>query len=96
MKKTILNALFFIYIVIAVFVTVCLLSFNDFKITEFGDNSLVIISNDNLEPDFNKGDLAIVNRSKEVLVGRKAFFYNTYNRKIEVSLGEITNIERVN
>ena len=34
MKKTILNIIFIIYAVIAVFVTVCLLSYNQFKVTQ--------------------------------------------------------------
>ena len=31
-------------VVVAIFVTVTLLSYNEFKVTEFGDTSLVIIS----------------------------------------------------
>ena len=48
MKKILSNILFVIYVVIAVFVTVCLLSYNDFKVTEFGDYSLVIITDDEM------------------------------------------------
>ena len=65
MKKIISNGLFIIYVAIAIFVTVCLLSYNEFKVTEFGDYSLVIISDEGLEPDFNKGDLVIVNKKSK-------------------------------
>lgn len=95
MKKTITNIIFIIYVVIAVFVTICLLSYNQFKVTEFGDYSLVIVTDDEMAPDFNKGDLVIVDKSQEVLPGDKAFFYDTYNRQIEVRLGEVNDLERV-
>ena len=95
MKKIISNGLFIIYVAIAIFVTVCLLSYNEFKVTEFGDYSLVIISDEGLEPDFNKGDLVIVNKKSKIITGRKAFFYNTYDRQIEIKLGTIEAFERV-
>lgn len=95
MKKTILNIIFGIYVVIAVFVTICLLAYNEFKVTEFGDYSLVIITDDEMTPDFNKGDLVIVDKSQDVFTGDKAFFYDTYNRQIEVRLGEVVDLERV-
>lgn len=95
MKKTILNIIFVIYVVIAVFVTICLLSYNQFKVTEFGDYSLVIVTDDEMAPDFNKGDLVIVDKSQQVLPGDKAFFYDTYNRQIEIRLGEVDDLERV-
>lgn len=95
MKKIISNVLFVIYMIIAIFVTVCLLSYNDFKVTEFGDYSLVIITDDELEPDYKKGDLVIVSKQKSIDVGKKAFFYNTYNRDIEIKLGTIVNAEPV-
>ena len=95
MKKIFLNILFIVYFVIAIFVTVCLLSYNEFKVTEFGAYSLVIISDEGLEPDFNKGDLVIVNKKSKVLTGRKAFFYNTYANRIEINLGEVEAIEKI-
>lgn len=95
MKKIISNGLFIIYVAIAIFVTVCLLSYNEFKVTEFGDYSLVIISDEGLEPDFNKGDLVIVNKKSKIITGRKAFFYNTYDRQIEIKLGTIEAFETV-
>lgn len=95
MKKIISNILFVIYVVIAVFVTICLLSYNDFKVTEFGDYSLVIIKDKELSPEFEKGDLVIVNKDETIRVGDKVFFYNTYNREIEIKLGEVVGAEKV-
>lgn len=95
MKKWISNVIFVIYIVIAVFVTICLLSYNEFKVTEFGDNSLVLITDSNLEPEFKKGDLAIVNKKDVIVDGEKVFFYNIANREIQIKLGEVVKTQKV-
>ena len=95
MKKVVLNILFIVYVIIAIFVTICLLSYNDFKVTELGDYSLVIIDDKELSPEYEKGDLVIVNKDKEIKVGDKAFFYNTYNREIEIKLGEVISLEKI-
>lgn len=95
MKKIIFNLLFVIYVVVAVFVTVCLLSYNQFKVTEFGAKSLIIVSDNTLEPTYKKGDLVIADKKETITSGNKAFFYNTYNQKIEVALGTVTDVERV-
>lgn len=96
MKKMISDILFTIYLVVAVFITVTLLSYNDFGITQFGNFTILTITDNGLEPDFKEGDLVIVNKSDKILTGRKAFFYDTYNEKIEVRLGTIEAAERVN
>lgn len=95
MKKTISNILFIIYMVIAIFVTITLLSYNEFKVTEFGNYSLVIVTDNALSPDYNKGDLIIVNKNDPIYTGRKAFFYDTYNEEIEIRLGTIEGAEKI-
>ena len=96
MKKTIYNIIFAIYVVIAVFTTICLLSYNEYKITEFGNSALIIIDED-LSPDYAKGDLAIVNKAdkKQINVGDKIFFYETKGREVNVSLATVINKEFV-
>lgn len=96
MKKIIGNLIFIIYAIIAVFVTICLLSFNEYKVSEFGDTSLVIIDNEELEPTFNKGDLVIVDKSKRIREGDTIFFYNSSSDVVEVTLATVQNIEKVN
>lgn len=95
MKKIIVNILISIYAVIAVFTTVCLLSYNEYKISEFGDNSMILVTNDELSPDFNKGDLVIVNagNKSKIAIGDKVFFYNSHDRKVDVALAQVTNKE---
>ena len=95
MGKKIKGILFSIYLIIALTITLLLLGYNDFKVTEIGTYSLLMITDNELAPEFNKGDLVIVNKDDEVLTGRKAFFYDTYNQKIEVRLGKVDNVEKV-
>lgn len=96
MGKKIKGILFSIYLLIALVVTLLLLGYNDFKVTEMGTYSLLKITDNELASDnFNKGDLVIVNKDDEVLTGRKAFFYDTYNDRIEVRLGTVENVEKV-
>lgn len=96
MKKAISNIIFIIYIIVAIFVTICLLSYNDYKITEFGDYSLVIVTDKKMEPSYNKGDLIIVEKSDEIETGKKVFYYDTYSKQIKVKLGTIKDIEILN
>lgn len=95
MKKKFLSLLFIIYVIIAIFVTICLLSYNRFKITEFGDKSLLIISDDQMAPNFKKGDLVIADKKSKVITGRRAFFYTTSDRKVEIKLATVEAIEEV-
>ena len=86
MKKKFLSFIFIIYVIIAIFVTICLLSYNKFKITEFGDKSLLIISDDQMAPNFKKGDLVIADKKSKVITGRRAFFYTTSDRNGNLTL----------
>lgn len=92
-ERVIGNIIFVIYAIIAVFVTVCLLSYNDYKISEFGSNSLIIIDSNSLEPNFYSGDLVIVNGRDKIEEGDNIFFYNIEENNVEVTYGEVTGIE---
>ena len=59
MKKFLWNIIVIIYIIMAITVTLCLLNFNDKKVTVFGNNTLILITDDSLSPDYNDGDLII-------------------------------------
>lgn len=67
------------WLIVAIFVTICLLSYNDFRVSTFGDTSLLIIDSDAMEPDFVEGDLLIVKRNSDnkINIGDKVFYYNS-------------------
>jgi len=82
-----------IWLIIAIFVTICLLSYNDFKVSTFGKNSLLIIDSDEMEPEFYEGDLLIVKRNSDskINVGDKVFFYNSaLNSDVWIYNGTVT------
>lgn len=95
MKNKIKHIIFTIYLIIAILITLMLLGYNDFKITEIGGYSFLIITDNELAPEYNEGDLVILNKADKVLTGRKAFFYDTSNNKIEVKLGTIEDFESI-
>lgn len=96
--KILLGILIAIYSVVAVFLTVCLLNYNDYKITEFGDTSLIIVNDDELKPTYNKGNLLVVSKEKadEIVSGDSIIFYNTYNNQVSLALGEVIFVEKIN
>jgi len=91
MKKAICNFFVIIYAIIAIFITICLLSYNEYKVSEFGDYSFIIIDNRELEPEFKKGNLVIADRSYLPDVGDKVFFYNKVLGKVHIRIGEVQN-----
>lgn len=46
------NLLIIIYILLIIFVTICLLSYNDYKLAVLGKNTLVPVIDTDLEPDY--------------------------------------------
>ena len=88
-----------IWLIVSIFVTVCLLSYNEFKVTTFGNHSLLIIDSDEMEPDFKEGDLLIVKRNSDnkINVGDKVFYYNSaVNSKVLIYSDEVQDKEQVN
>jgi ASC-1-like (ASCH) protein len=92
MKKTLGNLIIIVYIIIAISVTFCLLNYNDYNVTEIGGNTLILITDDSLEPEYLDGDLVIAKNGKtnKIKEGDKIFFYNDKN----IKLGEVKQINR--
>ena len=87
MKKIIYNTLIILYALIAIIVTICLLSFNQYKVSEFDSTTVLIINTNNLkEKGFNKGDLVLVDTTQKQEPGEDIFFHATSE------LGETTYV----
>lgn len=86
-----------IYALVAITLTIFLLNYNKYNITEINNKSLIIVRDDELKPDFKKGDLVIVNKdaSNDIKVGDKIFFYDNYKKVISVNLGTVLEKEKV-
>ena len=97
-KKFLFDIIVAVWFVIALFTTICLLSYNDFGVTSFGKQTLLIMDSDELEPDYLEGDLVVVKRSSDnkIDVGEKVFYYNSaMNSNTLVFLGDVENKEEV-
>ncbi len=97
--KVLLEIVIGCWFLIAIFVTVCLLSYNSFNVTTLGKSSLIIIDSDELEPEYMEGDLVVVKRNSDskINVGDKVFYYNSaVNSKVLIYSDEVQEKEKVN
>jgi hypothetical protein len=86
-----------IYILIAIFLTACLITYNDYKISVFGDRTLIIMEDDELSSKYDKGSLLIIkkNANDDINVGDEIFFYNTYKNEVVVNLSKVEKREKI-
>ena len=92
LKGTIIS----VWLVISIFTTICLISYNDYLVSEIGEYSIFVVDSKDLEPDFKKNDIVIVEKHPEssYKVGDKAFFYyGNKNTLSYINYGEITEIQ---
>lgn len=97
MKNKILSVLLAIWIVIAIFTTVCLLSFNKYRVSEFGKYSLFTVDSDILEPEFSEGSLLITKKTnhKHIKPGDNIFYYDSESSEAVVNVGTVVHKEEV-
>lgn len=94
--KIIKNMLIVIYAIIAIFATVCLISINDYRVTELGEYSLLYVDKYTRTDKFDKGDLAIVSSDYEIKVGDEIFFYSAYDKNIRPTAAKVVAEETIN
>ncbi len=82
--KKIGSVIVILYVIVAIFVTICLLSYNKYKVTQFGDKTLVIIDHDVENLKYKDGDLVIVGSEgyENAEAGDTVFFYKDGEIKI--------------
>lgn len=81
MKRALGTILFVIYAIIAILVTVLLLSFNEYNCSQIGGYTVYIVNDDSLEPEYKEGSILLVKETsdKHVQVGDKIFLYKVIN-----------------
>lgn len=94
--KILLMVFIVLYFLMEIFVTVCLLNFNDYRVTVFGKNSLLLLDEDVTET-YTKGDLVVVTKDdgSDVIEGDGIFFYNP-GENYTVNYAIVTGIEEHN
>ena len=64
--KKVLGTIFFVaYAIIAITITILLLSYNEYMCSEINGYTLYIVKDDTLEPDYIKGDLLIIRQASD-------------------------------
>lgn len=77
MKRKLGAVLFVVYSIIAILVTVLLLSFNEYNCSEIGGYTVYIVNDDALEPEYEENSILLVKGTsdKHVKVGDEIFLY---------------------
>ena len=94
-KSVILGILMFIYFTFVIAMTVLLLNFNDYGVTQFGTTSLILINDQISNENYEKGDLVVVKQEKieKLEIGKELFTYKVDTKgNVNIDLGRIGNI----
>ena len=87
------------YVLVALTITIFLLNYNDYGVTEIGGKSLIIVNDDELAPNYKKGDLVVVKNANndEINAGDYIFFYEESREKktIIINLGRVISKKKV-
>lgn len=88
--KIVLGIIGTIYLAVILFATVCLLCYNQYKVTQINDKTFIII--DDESDKYKDGDLVIFvkNPAKEITAGDEIFFYEVTNGEAKVNVGKVT------
>ncbi len=91
------NIIIIAYILLIIFVTICLISYNDFQVTQLGQTTLLPVIDEDLKPDFTVGDLLIIQKNKltDVKEGDKVFFYRKRFGEVTVNFAPVTSVQQV-
>jgi len=94
-KKIFIGIIIVIFSIFALCMTILLLNYNDYGVTEFGDKSLVIIARDISSDNYKKGDLVIVEKVAydNIKEGDEIFAYSVENGgKVNIEVGIVKDI----
>lgn len=87
------------YLVIVVVVTVCLLCYNNYNVTEIGNYTLIPLVDGALEPNYKEGDLLVVKKTSndDIEINDMFFFYDKDVDKntITINLGRVISSKKV-
>ena len=84
-----------LYLAVIIFVTGCLLFYNQYKVTQINDKTFIII--DDKSDMYKDGDLVIFtkNPNDEIVKGDEIFFYEITNGTVNVVSGTVTKSEKI-
>lgn len=96
-KKIIVTLIAIAFFAFAIAMTILLLYFNDYGVTQFEDKSLIIIRGNITSEKYKKGDIVVVESQdiNEIQKGDEIFAYNLKEDKsVELNLGKVDQIDK--
>lgn len=88
MKKKLWHVCIILYVLLSVFITTCLLMYNEYNVTEFGNKILVMVENDTTG-EFQKGDLIIATKNQDYQKDDYVFYYISREKNYFINYGLI-------
>lgn len=88
MKKKLWHVCIILYVLLSVFITACLLMYNEYNVTEFGNKILVMVENDTTG-EFQRGDLIITTKNKDYQKDDYVFYYISREKNYFINYGMI-------
>ena len=91
-KNILMGTVITVFYAFALLMTVLLLNFNKYGVTEFGDTSLIILEQEISNENYSKGDLIIVQKPRYDLInkGDEIFTYSVNNKGVAfVEVGKV-------
>lgn len=83
-------------VIVDVLVTIYLINFNEYNVSQFGKYSILLI--DKEVGSFNKHDLLIIkkNDNEDIKTNDYIFYYDTTNKKSIINYGKVYSVYKVN
>ena len=94
-KRTVIGIIGTVYFVFALIMTILLLNFNDYGVTQFGNTSLIIINDDVAGEKYDKGSLVLVEGTKieNIKAGEEVFTYRIDSKGIPmIQIGNVGEV----
>lgn len=94
-RKVVLGTIGVAYFAFALVMTIFLLNYNDYGVTQFGNTSMIIISDEVANEKYDKGDLVIVEFKKleKLKLGDEIFTYRVDSKGApHIQIGKIGEI----
>lgn len=94
-KKFIIGLVGTAYFIFALIMTILLLNFNEYGVTQFGKTSMVIIPDEVANENYKKGDLVLVESMKveKIQVGDEIFAYRIDSKGIPmIQIGTVGDV----
>ena len=95
-KKILIVTFGIVYFSFALVMTVLLLNFNDYRVTVFGETSLVILKDKVSHEDYQKGDLVLVEEAapENLQVGETVFVYKVdqMSKTADINIGKVGEV----